>query len=285
MLGTVRGEEGGEAGPQAELGRLMALAESAGLLAAMLHSEAASALEGEAPARAHEVVEARRRAEAACASFVEACEALGLIGQPELAAVPPGSRSCSEARHRVRNSFVMAQSIARQTARSATGIPAFLEAFERRMGALAAAHDLLAVRNWRAAVGLPSLARSALRPYLGDGRVRLGLAEAALAPALVQGLALTLHELASNATRHGALSLPTGRVELVGGIEGEALALRWEEEGGPLAEPPAKDGFGLALIRRTITRQLKGDLDLRWRREGLACTMRLPLAVGALAPA
>ena len=92
-------------------------------------------------------------------------------------------------------------------------------------------------------------------------------------------MALVIHELTTNAVRHGALASPSGRVDVTweadGGPKSE-LTLRWRESGGRQVAPPQRFGFGLTHIRGSINHQLGGKLDLQWREEGMECVLKLP---------
>jgi two-component sensor histidine kinase len=90
---------------------------------------------------------------------------------------------------------------------------------------------------------------------------------------------MVLHELATNAAKHGALNRPEGTVKLRWWMEGSGLSLRWEETGGqPIAAPPVRRGFGSRLIEATVRSQLGGSVEKRWEPGGLICTIVVPLA-------
>jgi PAS domain S-box-containing protein len=183
-----------------------------------------------------------------------------------------------ELAHRVKNTLAVIQSMARQTGGRASTVPEFLGAFEGRLHALASAHELLTESGWHR-TSLASLAKAALAAHdePAGGRVRMDLTAVRLKPAAAQNLVLALHELATNAAKYGALSTPAGTVTLEGYIEGDALMLAWRETGGPATTPPEELGFGTMLLDRVVTHQHGGKVDLDWRPEGLACTLRLPL--------
>jgi PAS domain S-box-containing protein len=184
-----------------------------------------------------------------------------------------------ELSHRVRNTLAVIQSIARNTARRAITVDQFLDVFEGRLGAMAAAHDLLVADNWNGAA-LEDLVGTALGAHAEAGGVRR-LPAVQLSPSLALNLALALHELASNAAKYGALSAPRGCVALEGQVVDGDLTLIWREHGGPEVRAPSQRGFGTTLLADVMTRQHGGRVDLDWRREGLVCTLTLPLAGSA----
>src|SRR5262249_38286297 len=97
-----------------------------------------------------------------------------------------------------------------------------------------------------------------------------------LQPATAQSLALALHELVTNAVKHGALSRPQGRVDLTWEIQPEAFIIRWIERGGPPARPPSRKGFGTKVIDASIEHHLRGRASFDWQAEGLHCSLTIP---------
>jgi two-component sensor histidine kinase len=191
----------------------------------------------------------------------------------------------AELSHRVKNILAVVQILAERSASHAASIAEGLEVFRGRLQALAAAHDALIAGNWDWA-SLASLARTALEPYLGDGeRIHLDLQDLRLEPEVALTLALGLHELATNAAKYGALSSPTGRIDLAArvhaGEHGEELRIMWQENGGPQVAPPTVVGFGTTWLSQAVEYQHNGRVELDWRRQGLVCRLRLPLAKGA----
>ena len=125
---------------------------------------------------------------------------------------------------------------------------------------------------------------AARRPGHGPPAVFLEGPPVPLAPAAVQPFAMVLHELATNAAKHGALSAPGGRLEVrwrAGRMAGDdgLLRLRWAETGGPpLAGPPTRRGFGTRVIEATVRGQLGGAVERRWEPSGLVVEVAVPLA-------
>jgi PAS domain S-box-containing protein len=184
-----------------------------------------------------------------------------------------------EVDHRAKNVLAVVQSIISLT-RDAD--PAkFRAAVTGRIAALARAHTLLARDGWNSA-GLRELVEEEIAPYRVGAealdRVTLLGPDVALAPGAAQPLAMALHELATNAAKHGALSAPGGRVAIRWqAMENGGLSLRWSEtRAEPLSGPPARRGFGYSVIRNTVERQLAGLCAFEWREEGLECRIELP---------
>ena len=183
-----------------------------------------------------------------------------------------------ELAHRVKNTLALILSMARQTGSRATDLAEFADAFEGRLQALATVHDLLSESGWRS-TSLAALVEAALAPRRGRGGqpIRVEVRDLPLRPAAAQNLVLALHELATNATKHGALSVPGGRVELEIGPVGDDLVLTWREVGGPAVAPPSEPGFGTLLLEQLVAYQHGGKVGFDWRPDGLLCTLRLPL--------
>jgi PAS domain S-box-containing protein len=186
-----------------------------------------------------------------------------------------------ELNHRVKNTLATVQSIAAQTLSSGCEA-AVRDAFAARLISLAGAHDLLTRGNWEGS-GLEEVARQSLGPHMGEGRIALSGPDLRLSPKAAVALGMAFHELATNAAKYGALSVPDGRVALDWRVEDETLALRWSERGGPPVAAPTHRGFGTRLLERGLPHELHGRLRMEFRPEGLACAIAAPLS--ALAPA
>jgi two-component sensor histidine kinase len=190
-----------------------------------------------------------------------------------------------ELNHRVKNTLATAQSLSTQTLLSSPSPPHFAEAFRGRLAALAAAHTLLAQTRWDGA-RLRDLIRVQLDPYRTAERANVTIAgdDVSLEPDAALRLGLVLHELATNAAKHGALASPAGHVEIgsqVGEVAGaRRLVLTWRERGGPAVDGRPRAGFGTTMIERGLAYQLGGSARLEFCRQGLRCRMELPLADG-----
>jgi PAS domain S-box-containing protein len=180
-----------------------------------------------------------------------------------------------EVDHRARNALAVIQSIIRLT--RAKSVDDYVSTVEGRIKALARAHTLLSDSRWRGA-DLGTLVAEELAPYRVGDKIAIAGPNISLLPATAQGIALALHELATNAAKHGALSRLQGKVSLSWQVEPDALALRWEESGGPLIAAPSARSFGLKVIRASIEQQLGGEATFDWNARGLRCMLTIPLS-------
>ncbi len=191
-----------------------------------------------------------------------------------------------ELNHRVKNTLATVQSLAAQTARSAPSPAAFRESFEGRLIALSKAHDQLTKHRWESA-DLRALLMAGMAPYgAGPDRVILRGEGLVLRPRAVLTLAMTFHELITNAAKYGALSTPAGRIEIhwepVAAAGGVLLHIEWREQGGPPVSEPAQRGFGTRLIEGGIAAELGGRVSLEFAGDGLRCDFNIPLAAAKL---
>jgi PAS domain S-box-containing protein len=181
-----------------------------------------------------------------------------------------------EAEHRTKNILATVQATVSLSRSDTTD--GLKRAIEGRIQSLAKLHDLFFKSRWTGAE-LSSIAAQELTPYRGEGlaRVRIEGPRVLLAPNTAQAVAVTLHELATNAIKYGSLSVPDGRVEVTWSHATDGpLILHWTESGGPPAKKPTRKGFGTSVIERMIREQLKGEIQLHWGTEGLACEIVLP---------
>jgi two-component sensor histidine kinase len=176
----------------------------------------------------------------------------------------------AELQHRVKNTLAVVQGLAAQTARVTDSKEAFLDAFNSRLHALSRAHDMVSRSAW-AGSGLSEVIETALKPFQPESAPRIETRGPAvnLPPELALALALCLHELAVNATKHGALSSPSGRLEIAWRLEQALVRLRWTESGGPPVLPPQRRGFGSRLLERGLAPFPDGAISLDYRPEGL----------------
>ncbi|MCB5173764.1 sensor histidine kinase [Microvirga lenta] len=188
-----------------------------------------------------------------------------------------------ELNHRVKNTLSVVQSLALHTRRGSRDLDTFQEAFESRLMALSATHNILTQELWESA-SLKDILDAEMIPYggLDNGRVNVSGEPVRLKPQQALGFGLALHELATNAAKYGALSVPHGRLDISWRAEADAsgqtrLAVDWVEQGGPAVEEPKRLGFGSRLIERSIKHELGGLLEMQFLPEGLRCSLSLPL--------
>ncbi len=192
-----------------------------------------------------------------------------------------------ELTHRSKNLLAVIQGMARQTARHAGSTESFLKQFGARLQALAASHDLLVRESWYGA-SLIELIHSQLAAHveLVAERVAIEGPAVALKPEAAQHLGLALHELAVNAAKFGALSVPDGRVSITWAQreeEGNAVSFDWREQLGPKVRGRRKQGFGSMAIEQNLVRALDAKVELGFHPEGLRCHIIIP-ASQLLAP-
>jgi len=186
-----------------------------------------------------------------------------------------------ELTHRSKNLLAVIQAMARQTARRAETIDGFTERFGARLQALATSHDLLIQESWHGAL-LSDLVRSQLGHYLDREGSQFSIEGPSvfLKPEAAQNIGLALHELATNAAKYGALSVPSGRVSISwrrkpdGGSPG--VEIIWVERGGPSVQPPDQRGFGSIVIERNLSRALEADVHLTFEQQGIECRIVVP---------
>jgi two-component sensor histidine kinase/DNA-binding response OmpR family regulator len=180
-----------------------------------------------------------------------------------------------EVDHRARNVVAVIQSIMRLT--RAETVEDYLAAVDGRIRALSNAHKLLSRSRWEGA-DLGKLVDEEFAPYRAEDVPRVSSEGPAilLQPSTAQTLALALHELATNATKYGALSVGRGRVSLRWQIEPRGIVLDWRESGGPPAATPQKKGYGTRVVHACIEHQLGGTVSFDWQAGGLHCVIVVP---------
>ncbi|HEY0408777.1 MAG TPA: HWE histidine kinase domain-containing protein [Candidatus Dormibacteraeota bacterium] len=187
-----------------------------------------------------------------------------------------------ELAHRVKNTLAVVQGIAARSLADGRMLAEARDVLTERLRALASVHTLLFDSGWRGA-SLRVLAGTVLAPY-GQQVVASG-ADVTLTPRAALTLSLVLHELATNAAKHGALSAPEGRValgwELTGPPDRVSLSLTWRERGGPPVASPTRHGFGRILIEQAIAHELGGRARLDFEPQGVSYALETELAAAA----
>jgi len=184
-----------------------------------------------------------------------------------------------ELNHRVKNTLANVLSIIALTSRRATDLPSFVESLNGRIRALSATHDLLTDLDW-GPTPLRSVVSMELAPYTAgrDHHIMLEGEDVLLAPNDALSLGLAMHELMTNATKYGALSVASGRISVVWKpLSPSLVEVRWCETGGPPVAQDRRRGFGTDLIERIVAQELGGGVDLRFDPEGVSCTLVVPV--------
>ncbi|TXN01419.1 PAS domain S-box protein [Methylobacterium sp. WL64] len=192
-----------------------------------------------------------------------------------------------ELHHRVKNTLATVQAIVGSTARTASSIESFYEAFVGRIKSLAHTHAVLTEDTWQTA-SLTNLLLSELKPYAevtpdggAEGRISLEGPAIDLPSEIAVPIGMAIHELTTNAAKYGALSNRTGRVAVTWTLEpgGPAgiLLFHWRETGGPPVQPPSRQGFGSRLLQRVLITQVQAEVETDYDPEGFSLTMRAPI--------
>ncbi len=185
-----------------------------------------------------------------------------------------------ELHHRIKNTLATVSAIAAQSLRTATSIEHGQQAIESRLLALGRAHDLLLQARWSSA-GLAHIVRSATEPYENKDAARFSISgpEIQIVSGSVIALAMMLNELCTNATKFGALSVPSGRIDIAWTIDRgkDRLHLTWAEKGGPPVEAPTRRSFGTRMIE-TLGKQLDGKARLAYEPGGFVYALDVPLS-------
>jgi two-component sensor histidine kinase/CHASE3 domain sensor protein len=187
-----------------------------------------------------------------------------------------------EVTHRSKNLLAVVQALMRQTATRARSIEDFSERFSARLDSLAGAYDLLIKDDWRGTT-MDQLVRSQLARFAAqEAQVEIAGPEVHVPPDATQNIGMALHELATNAAKYGALSVPAGRVRIHWQIEHDeneepCCRIFWQESNGPLVVPPHGGGFGQVVIERTVARAVGGRVTLSYHPEGIEWMLVFPL--------
>lgn len=183
----------------------------------------------------------------------------------------------AELGHRVKNIFALIRSVVRQSRGSAASLEDYASDIERRIGALAVAHDQVTHVGWRPA-SLRRLLEEQARTWSSSAGDRITLDGPAvlLDVRAVQAFALVLHEMMTNAAKYGALSQAGGSISIAWTMKSDDLHIAWRESGGPPVEPSDRKGFGSIVIAQTIPFELTGTTDVRFPRSGVEADFVIP---------
>lgn len=199
----------------------------------------------------------------------------------------------SELNHRVRNMLQVVIGLCNQTLHRSADLRQFADSFMGRLQALARAYELLSREGWKS-VAIADLLRTQLEPFASDERYSASGVDVVLAADSALGFGLALYELAANATKYGALSIPAGRLvvrwsvaavrqkdslenTMENGAGRGALIFEWIELDGPEVDLPEKRGLGSELIERQLRYELNGEAAMTFDKTGLHVTLTIPM--------
>ena len=187
-----------------------------------------------------------------------------------------------EMSHRVKNLLAIAAGLTQITSRSSDSVQAMTQRLTSRLTALGRAHDLVRpLPNGQGnAALLGDIFTVLLAPYDDEGafagRIRIAVPRLGVGETAATGLALVIHELATNAMKYGALSVAEGTLDVSGTISGDSVDIQWSERGGPeVVKPDGPGGDGNTLLHRTLAGHLGGTLDYDWSKDGLLVKLHI----------
>ncbi|MCJ2125751.1 HWE histidine kinase domain-containing protein [Methylobacterium sp. J-077] len=185
-----------------------------------------------------------------------------------------------ELHHRVKNTLATVQAVLNATLRSSVSMPEFAHAFGGRILSLARTHALITEDQAQTA-SFEGLLRAELDPYDEGGRITVEGPRLKLPSEIAVPVSMALHELTTNALRHGALAHPGGRVVVTWKVDdnptGPWFAWTWDEHDGPPPTLPTREGFGTRLLNKILTAQVAAEVDVAYDADGLRIRVRLPL--------
>jgi PAS domain S-box-containing protein len=190
----------------------------------------------------------------------------------------------AELDHRVKNVLATVSAVASRTQEAGVPPSEFVATLAGRIQSMAATHELLSGHRWEG-IALRELVRRELAPYMTGINTELNGPDLTLRPEAAQAVSMVLHELTTNAAKHGALSTDSGRVSVrwlltARGHAHDQLRIEWQETGGPPVRAPERSGYGTDAIRDLIPYELDGTVDLEFAPQGARCVLNIP--VGAL---
>lgn len=184
----------------------------------------------------------------------------------------------AELNHRVRNILTLIRGLISRTSRDSGGVSQYVTSLSGRIHALARAHDYVTRHSWGPA-SLTALIEDEVNSFRRDGQEVLTLegGKALLEPVAISTMALVIHELATNSAKYGALSTASGTIQVrLVAQEDRSLTIEWRERGGPAVRPPARRGFGSAIVERTVPFDLQGTAEVRYAADGLEADFSIP---------
>jgi two-component sensor histidine kinase len=200
-------------------------------------------------------------------------QALFEVGQDLATAMRQQRGLLDEINHRVKNTLMTVQSIARLSRSSARTQEQYAAAFEQRLVALSQAYNLLTANNWEGA-SLRTIIRQTLAPFAGSERIDMQGPDLMLAPRVALAIAAAVQELSTNAAKYGAFAIPQGRLAVHWHRDPDGLVhLQWTELDGPPVRAPERRGFGTRMIEGTFEGEAGWSLTMDFAASGLRCAM------------
>lgn len=182
----------------------------------------------------------------------------------------------NELKHRVKNTLSTIQALTTQTLSTAPDLRSAKDSLEQRIVSMAKAHDLLIASSWTGA-SLKEVVGRTLEAF-SPSQTDISGPDIEISSRQTLGMSMALHELATNATKYGALSCPGGRVSVRWTVDGNVLQLDWQERGGPKVSPPTRKGFGSRLLERLLVGELDGAINLDYWAAGVCCRITAALS-------
>jgi two-component sensor histidine kinase len=181
-----------------------------------------------------------------------------------------------ELAHRAKNQLAVVKGMALQTAKQSASIDQFARQFSARLQGLAESQDLMVQQNWQGA-WLGDLVRAQLELFAAGKRATIDGPPMFLNANAIQNIGFALHELATNASKHGALSDSDGRVEVRWRSEPDGrIHLEWKEAGGPPVKHPERKGFGHLVVTQLVAQALQGTSKLEFCADGVRWSLDIP---------
>jgi PAS domain S-box-containing protein len=187
-----------------------------------------------------------------------------------------------ELTHRVKNTLATVSAVVSQTLRDATSLDDARTVVSGRIASLASAHELL-LKDEIEGASIGEVVEHVLAPFQSSSGSRFASngPPVRLSPEVTLALSMALHELATNAIKYGALSVPQGQVAICWALEGLSVGRRltfsWSEKDGPPVVPPTRVGFGTRMIERVLSRHVRGKAEILYLPEGVRFEIEAPI--------
>ena len=188
----------------------------------------------------------------------------------------------AELDHRVKNALATVSAVTSHTQNASGSMADFVAALNGRIKSMAATHQLLSSHQWKG-IFLSDLVRRELAPYAAHGNTEIGGPDVILKAEPAQAVSMVLHELTTNAAKHGALSTHGGRISVrwhrvMNGNADARLCIEWQESGGPAVQAPDRSGYGMEVIRDLLPYELDSKVDLAFASAGVRCCIDIPVS-------